>query len=721
MKNTLTSTLWDKLRKKSWYESLRLIIWQYPDRFMALKTTLSMGLLIVPCVLLGEAFMGVTLGLGALAGALAETDDHPKGRIKALMGIVISFAISSGSVELLRPYPILFGVGLVGSTIFFIIVGGLGERYRGITFGALLVAIYTMLGSKISPAPYWQPILLPMGALFYGLISLILLYLHPWRLLEEQLALCYEALARYMKTKARLFPSDAKEQENIRNRLSVRNIKVVTALEHCKNVINSYSDALKDDNLLRPYLHHFMLLQILHERAASSHQRYDLLSSERHNHDLMEGLGQLLFQLSHACSKMSQSLLTGHAYKHPVALNWTVTALHDQLKQHKETRQSPLALLLHNLTQSHMALQNLHFNIQSNLLPPLDRHKVSMKQRLLSQLSWSHPRMRYALRLSTCFIIGYTLITIMHLEKGDWVLLTSLFVCQPSYSETRKRLFQRIMGTLTGVIAGVLIVQLLPTIMGQLLLMLASAYAFFVWLRHNYANAVVFITIFVLCAFNLTANQGIAVMTPRIIDTLIGSILAMAVVRFMWPDWQYKRLPSLLDDALHKNGIYFQAILKEYKEPSENNLNYRRARQQAHQADNALALAWRGMKLEPKQQKRFQSVAFTLTYLNHALLSYLSALGAHRDSQQSIHPDSLTALELLSNTLTQTHELLTPEVQMRIKTQTEEILEQFNQKLNQLEKGTQRQKTVLLYNIAEVTGQLIRQSHLIEEITQKRG
>jgi uncharacterized membrane protein (TIGR01666 family) len=693
-------------KNKSWYEPARRAFWQHPDRLMAARATFAIAILAIPLVLLGKSFFAVTLSLGVLAGALSETDDHPRGRIKSLGLKVISFGISSLSVELLRPFPAMLGIGLALSTVVFLLIGGIGERYRGVTFGSILVGIYAMIGSEISPAWYWQPILLPSGALFYGLISLSLLYYHPWRLLEEQLARGFLALAKYFDEKANLFPSDEKIQGEIRNRLALLNVELVNALEHCKEVLNSYGEVLRDQSPLRPYLQDFMLLQGLHERAASSHERYDLLSGDPANRSVMDGIGQLLHQLARANRGFAQSLLTGVPYHHPAALSWTVEALTAQFEKLGVSDTHPLALLIHNLSRSNASLQNLEGNRLHNLIPRLAKDTRPLTQRLRDQLNWDHPRLRYAVRLSLCFLAGFAIYEGFGIVKGEWIILTSLFVCQPSYSDTRKRLFQRIWGTISGVVGGVIIVHLLPTMEGQLLLMLLSAYLFFLWLHRRYARSVIFITVFVLCAFNLISNEGVAVMIPRLMDTLIGSALAIISVRFFWPDWQQRKLPGLLDQALIKNTRYFEAILNEYRQPDkQDDLDYRIARREAHQADNALALAWQDMQVEPKKQKQFREQAFTLTYLNHALLSYLSALGAHREDQAESHPEMPVLAEAIQQVLNQASQSSAEDSGNQIL----ELLDRIRQRMNQSESGT-RQQFVLLYNIAEVTRQLLDQA-----------
>jgi uncharacterized membrane protein (TIGR01666 family) len=599
------------------------------------------------------------------------------------------------------------GLGLSLSTIGFLLIGGLSERYRGVTFGAILVGIYAMIGASISPAWYWQPILLPLGALVYGLFSLLLLWLHPWRLLEEQLARGYLALARYMELKAKLFPSDEKTQAELRNRLALQNVKVVSALDQCRDVLNSYRESLPSEEPLAPYLRYFMLLQSLHERAASSHERYDLLSDDPRKRELLEGIGQMLRQLAQAVRQFAQSLLTGVPYVHPVSLGWLVNVLNDQLAQDRAVEDSPLSLLVRNLERLNHTLQNLSDELVRNVAPQLARDQRALGQRFKDQLTWQNPRMRYAVRLSLCFLVGFAIARLFDLRKGEWIVLTCLFVLQSSYSETRRRLLQRILGTLTGVVGGVLVVQLLPTTMGALVFLLASAFFFFFWLKRNYSISVVFITTFVLCAFNLVSHQGAALMLPRIIDTLIGCALAYLSVRLLWPDWQYQRLPGLLDTALHQNAAYLRAVIEEYQRTSgDDDLPYRIARRAAHRADNALALAWQDMQLEPRNRRRRLDQAFELTYLNHALLSYISAFGAHRqpwpDATNEIRSLTLAVSRALDATAA-----LTPST-AAVQGDFKPLLDEIRQATHAAPQNLFKYQYTLLYNIADVANQIMQ-------------
>ncbi|MCK3685201.1 FUSC family membrane protein [Maribellus sp. YY47] len=688
---------------------LKNIFWSHPDRLYAMRSTISMGVLAIPFIIAGQPFYGVTLALGALAGALSETEDHPKGRVKALFITVLSFFISSFAVGLLHNYPWLLGTGFILSTIAFILLGGIGERYRAITFGSVLVGIYAMLGIEISPAWYWQAVLLPSGALFHGILTLTLMYLNPWRLLDEQMSNGFKTLSNYLAKKSILFPSQPQEQASINRDLALLNISVVNALEKIKEVLNSYGRELNNPEPLRPYLQRFMLLQSLHERAASSHERHDKLSNQEDNLEVMEGFGEMLRQLSYATRQIAENILTGAAYHHPMALEWISKAIEEKLQQLDANTAQPLELLHHNLHRSQLSLKYLDNTEEGTSIPRLRKEERNPLQRFLALLSFKHPRMRYALRLSLSFMIGFILQKSLELDKGVWVMLTSLFVSQITYSDTRRRLFQRLLGTATGVILAGVLLHIFTSTAAQVILMLGSAMAFFYWLKTRYSVAVIFITTFVISAFNIISKDaGFHLMLPRLIDTLLGATISFVVIRFLWPGWQYRRMPELISKAMQKNRAYLQEILQEYQTTSTDDLGYRIARREAHLADNELALAWNSMRQEPKSKRKLMKHAFTLTYLNHALLSHISALGVHRESNMPEIDNIAAIMDQINAALDEASQYLLSGGHQSPTDLSPTLLE-LKQQITGTAPGLKKQQLRLLYNIAGTTAKIIKE------------
>ncbi len=116
----------------------------------------------------------MTVLLGVLAGAFAETDDHWSGRVQTQLLALCAFGVVVGAVCLTLTQPLLLAAALAVSALLLTLLGALGVRYRGIAFGALVLFIYTALaahGSRaqaLANAPY-----LLGGAAWYGLVSLL--------------------------------------------------------------------------------------------------------------------------------------------------------------------------------------------------------------------------------------------------------------------------------------------------------------------------------------------------------------------------------------------------------------------------------------------------------------------------------------------------------------------------------------------------------------------
>ncbi|WP_232455120.1 FUSC family protein [Oceanisphaera avium] len=253
--------------------------------------------------------------------------------------------------------------------------------------------------------------------------------------------------------------------------------------------------------------------------------------------------------------------------------------------------------------------------------------------------------------------MGYILISVFSLERGYWILLTILFVCQPSFSATRQRLVQRTLGTLGGILAAVPLLAFFPTLSAQLVILLVCALVFFTQVKVHYSWAVGFVTLFVLLAFNLQGGASELIWQPRLFDTLLGCTLAFGAVWWVWPDWQQRHLPRLMAEAMDANAEYLSAIVQQFAKARHEHLDYRLARKQAHLADNQLALAWQHIRVEPVA-KYWLSVCFDIAYRNHALLSYLSALGAHRSESVALAANQIQQVEqLVSQLKTSAHAL----------------------------------------------------------------
>ena len=609
--------------------------------FFALKVMVAILGTLVPALVWDMTHETVILSLGVVAGAIAEPDDSVPGRIKNLAVTLLCFVIATSSVQLLYPYPWLFALGLFSSTVGFIMLGALGPRYATISFGSLLVAIYSMLGASHAPNLWFQPLWLCLGALWYGLISLLWLKILPHKAVHEQLAQVFFALSSYFHEKSHFFPVSRDEMPTIRHNLAQLNIRCVTNMQQTKEMLSGRLTAGWDPHLER-LLQLYLLAQDIHERVVASHYLYDKLQDDLQRHAVLDGFRELVEQLGASCKQLGYAVLWQHGYTPDKGLIWAMSALQDQLAYIQLQQSMPHALrasltFLQQNLNAILALQQQASRLTEQLDAPIDQlsHRTLAKsprtdlRQVGQQITSPSPLFRHALRMAFCLVGAYGLLHLFAIEQGFWVLLTCLFVCQSSYTATRRRIFQRIGGTFLGILLGSPLIWFHPPVTLQLAGMALAAVLFFSQLRNNYSAAVTFITLYALSAFGLLGVQSTELLLPRLIDTLLGAGIAFVTVMGCWPDWQYRHLPRLLQNSLQANRDYL-AIQVQEEAGADAELNYRIIRRRAHLADIALAQSWQSMLAEPRNKQRFLHLCAALTQRSHTLIAYISTLGAHR-------------------------------------------------------------------------------------------
>ena len=636
------------LRRYTWNSA-----WLYNIRiFLALSGTAALPWL------LGDAKLTIPLTLGVVAAALADLDDRLTGRLRNLIITLISFFIASASVELLFPWPWLFAIGLITSTIGFILLGGLGQRYATIAFGALLIAIYTMLGTTLYTAWYQQPLLLLAGAIWFNVLTLVGHLVFPIRPLQDNLARCYEQLSQYLELKARLFDPDIEEESQAPlYELALANGQLVSTLNQTKASLLTRLRGDRGQRGTRRTLHYYFAAQDIHERASSSHIQYQTLREHFRYSDVMFRFQRLITLQSQACSRLANAILLRTPYQHDHRFERAfihLDAALDRIRASGTTSSDQLkalGFLLDNLRAIDAQLasiesghpQTAQKNETENLLADDSLHGLSdIWLRLRNNLTPESALFRHAVRMSVVLCAGYAIIQITGLHHGYWILLTSLFVCQPNYNATRHRLTLRIVGTIAGIALGLPVLYFVPSQEGQLILIVVTGVLFFAFRLVQYAQATMFITLLVLLCFNLL-GEGFEVAMPRVIDTIIGCAIAWAAVSFIWPDWRFRNLARVTEQAFNANCRYLDAILEQYHQGRDNRLAYRIARRNAYNRDAELASVVSNMASEPGATPELREVAFRLLCLNHTCTSYISALGAHRE--QLTHPAILRLLD----------------------------------------------------------------------------
>ncbi|MCP4324567.1 MAG: hypothetical protein GY951_04935 [Psychromonas sp.] len=589
--------------------------------------------------------ISISLCLGVMASAIVETDDNHRGRRKFILTILACFFVASSSVELLMPYPVFFAIGLLFSSFAFLMLGALGPHYNKVGFGAILIAIYTMIGHQSGTQWYEQPLLLTIGALWYGLFSIIWNFYSPNRSLREQLAQLFFAISRYKQQKSALFNEVEGHSQralyDIRQQLAIQNISIMARLQQSQSIIKSRYLVCQKQNELHQLSRFYIVAEQIHERITASQYLYSQLENSFGKSQILEGYHQLFLQLSEDCYQLGVAINDKKQYQHSRRLTWTMKALADQLQLLKQRLQ-----LVDDNNEAMLALQAIYENLQGidNLLNVQSQHselsaiavdneqaeKVPFWRSLFNAISPHNSTFKHSIRISSSLVLAFVIQESFQLEHGFWLLLTVLFVCQPSFSETRKRLVQRSLGTLMGVLLGYPVLLLVDNTLLLILLMILSAFFFFSYLRTNYGLAVIFITLFVMFIFHLLTGSGIDILPARVLETLLGCLLSVLAISVIFPDWQFQRFPLLVTELLTLSNRYFNLVSQQYQFGRSENLHYRTTRFQTFQADAKLTSAWQSMLFEPSSKQNLNREVYALVNRCDALVSYIAALASHR-------------------------------------------------------------------------------------------
>ncbi|WDU62638.1 YccS family putative transporter [Pseudomonas poae] len=597
-----------------------------------------------------EMTLLIPLFLGIIASALAETDDSWQGRLNALAVTLVCFSIAALSVELLFPYPWIFAIALALASFCLTMLGALGERYGAIASATLILSVYTMIGVDQrggAVSDFWhEPLLLVAGAAWYGVLSVLWQALFSNQPVQQSLARLFRELGRYLKLKSSLFePIRQLDVEARRLELAQQNGRVVAALNAAKEIILHRVGNGRPGSKVSRYLKLYFLAQDIHERASSSHYPYNALADAFFHSDVLFRCQRLLRQQGKACQTLGESIQLRQPFIYDDSFAEALGDLNASL-EHLRIQSNPawrgllrsLRALAANLSTLDRLLGDasnpdaLADATDSNLLDRAPRNLKEMWTRLRTQLTPTSLLFRHALRLALALTVGYGTLHAIHASQGYWIILTTLFVCQPNYGATRRKLGQRIIGTAIGLTVAWALFDLFPSPLVQSMFAIAAGLVFFINRTTRYTLATAAITLMVLFCFN-QVGDGYGLFLPRLFDTLLGSLIAGLAVFLFLPDWQGRRLNKVLANTLTCNSIYLRQIMQQYAAGKSDDLAYRLARRNAHNADAALSTTLANMLMEPGHFRKEADVGFRFLVLSHTLLSYLSGLGAHRETQ----------------------------------------------------------------------------------------
>lgn len=612
--------------------------------------------------------LAMPLVLGVIAGGLVDLDNSFSGRVRNLVFSLAAFTVSSLSAQFALSGGWYFIPLAVVLTFVVVMLGALGQRYSTIAFGALVVAVYTTLTFDNQTAWYLNPLLILSGATLYSLCAILLHLLIPNRLVQDNLANAYEKLGAYLWAKSAYFDPDDDDIRQKQLALAQANSAVMQAFDQTRVSLFYRLRGHNRQSRTHRLLHYYFVAQEILERASSSHYAYRELFSELHHTDLMFRFQRVLELQASAAQTLAASLRHNERYQHSARGEKALLGLLNSLQFYREQglangyRWQSIADNLRHIESRFQALANEPLGevredeelLDGKLMPSSARliaENISgwrnMYRAIYANFTLNSQLFRHALRLSLVVAVCSSLVQLFALDsKGYWILLTAIFVCQPNYITTKSRLIQRVLGTLFGVLLGMMLPYFSPSLEAQLGLLVVSGSLYTFFRFSHYGFSTFYITLLVLISLDIIGQGAEHSTFVRLFDTLLGTFIAWLAVSFVYPDWKYLQLERTIRQTLNSSAAYLKHITAQLQFGYHERLAYRIARRDVHHSLSALSSAVSGMHSEPKKYHAELENASQLLGLSYTLLGYISALGAYRAESDKLaqHPEFVQCL-----------------------------------------------------------------------------
>ncbi|MDG6881715.1 Inner membrane protein yccS [Phocoenobacter uteri] len=597
--------------------------------------------------------LAMPLVLGIISAALSDHSNRLKGRLKDVILMLVSFGIVSLTSQLSLSQGWIFVPLLTLITFVVVMLGAVGGRYSKIAFCTLLVAVYTALVYTPDTLWYTNTLLILLGTLIYSFVALVIFLCVPNTATQESLAVLFDALGEYLQQKSTFFDIDDTNKLFAKKLALARaNIKVMQAFDDAREALFTRLDQQNQHFHTQKMLRYFLTAQEIWERANSSYSQYQDLLTTFERTDLTFRVRRLLELEAQESRYIATALRQNIDYTSNFNIQNILIGLQNSLEFHRPKKSNPqfeklctisenLKNIVHLFEQLYDENINIEFSKNNLKNTRLLSENISgfsnIFDTIKKQCHLDSPLFRHAVRLSIVVFVCCSLVPIFEIQQGYWVLLTAILVCKPNYSATKKRLIQRVLGTVLGVFVGLSLQYLSPTLEAQLGIIVASSSLFFFFMEKKYSYSSFFITIQVLVSFDVIGLGEEVAMLPRIVNTFIGAGIAWFAVSFMWADWKYLNLRANLVESLQSSSLYLRHIMAQLQFGYRDHFSYRLARRTAYHKIAKLSATVTAMQEEPKKYQKILATAPQLLELNYTLLSYISALATYRHESEHLN------------------------------------------------------------------------------------
>jgi uncharacterized membrane protein (TIGR01666 family) len=607
---------------------------------------MSLGILIPALTLLQfDRFeQGIALSLGAVCICVTDSPGPILHKRNAMaIGNLCMFivALTTGFARF-NVYTLALEVTLF--TFLFSMFTVYGNRAASVGTAALLIMIF-MIDRDIERSDvlkYSGNIL--AGGIWYMVFSLVFFGIRPYRAAQQALGENITDIVKFLRLKADFYLHETDIEENYRKVIS-QQIKVSEHQDLVRELLfKSRIMARESTNASRILVLTFVDLVDMFDHIMATHYDYQAIREKFQHTGVLPHISELIQKMADELQNIGYMVLSNNRHKN---LRNFLPEL-DQLKQkidaignEKETSTLVLKKILINLRDLNKEIENVwtYYNSSSSKIlieqqkRPAPEHSKFVTHQdydpriILDNLTFQSGAFKHALRVSLVCLIGFVAAKLLPLgHHSYWILLTIIVIMKPGFSLSKQRNYQRLLGTIGGGIIGVLILMFIPNSNVQFALMVALMIGTYSFMRLYYVVSVICMTPYVLILFKFLGIGGFDILEERILDTAIGSGIAILASYLAFPTWEFEQIKKTLAAAITANTWYLVKATESLTGKPVPLTEYKLARKDLYVKSANLSAAFERMTSEPKSKQRNIKDVHKFVVLNHILSSYIATV-----------------------------------------------------------------------------------------------
>jgi uncharacterized membrane protein (TIGR01666 family) len=617
----------------------------------AIRITVGITL---PAILLGyfnNLSAGVVLSIGAMCVGNTDNPGPIHHRRNGMIACVLIIFLVTLLVGWASGSAVMTGVLVFVFCFIFSMLGIYGARASSVGINALLVMVLNI----DRPHHGWDVVInaayVLAGGLWYTLLSLLLYSFRPYKLVQQALGDCVRATADYLRIKASFYARGVDYDKRYRQLVDSQ-VSIHEKQDLVRELLFKSRKIVRESTHVGRVLVMIFLDTIdLFERIITSQQDYQLLHRDFDDSGLMEEYRQVIVGLASELDEIGIALMSGKPSEEDSKMDTRIRQVRETFYKYRDQYRDAgnvegfigLSNILDSIEDINDRLHTLHGyttydrKLSKDFKQELDYEEFISHQDvgyklIFENLTIKSDIFRHSLRVSIATIAGYIVSSFLAFGHSYWILLTIIVILKPVYSLTKKRNYERLVGTLAGALIGLVLLYFIRDQHVLFVLMILFMIMTYVFLRTNYLVAVTMTTPYVLLLFHLLDPADFhVILSDRIVDTLIGSGIAFLANIFFIPSWEHERISDFMVKAVEANIAYFRDVAGAFLGQPPTIHQYKLSRKNAFVALANLSDAFGRMLSEPRSKQKRIAEMHQFVVSNHMFTSYIATLAYYVD------------------------------------------------------------------------------------------